>query len=37
VGIEQFDKLGKVGQGPRQAVDLIDDDDINLPGADIFQ
>jgi hypothetical protein len=35
--IEQFDQLGKVGQGPRQAVNLIDDDHVNLPGADIFQ
>ena len=37
MGIEQFDQLGKVGQRPRQAVDLVDDDDINLPGADILQ
>jgi hypothetical protein len=26
-----------VRQRPRQAVNLIDDDDVNLPGADIVQ
>ena len=35
MGVEQLYQLGEVGQRPRQAVDLIDDDDINLPGADI--
>jgi len=37
VGIEQFNQLGEVGQGPRQAVDLVDDDDVDLPGANIVQ
>jgi len=37
MGIEQLHQLGEVGQRPRQAVDLIDDDDINLPAADIVQ
>ena len=37
MGIEQFDQLGKVGQRSRQAIDLVDDDDVNLPGADIVQ
>jgi hypothetical protein len=37
MGIEQFDQLGEVGQGPRQPVDLVDDDDINLAGANIVQ
>jgi len=31
--IEQFDQLGKVGQGPCQAIDLVDDNDIKLPGG----
>src|SRR3984893_8487374 len=37
MGIEQLNQLGEVGQRPRQAVDLVDDDDVNLPGADIVQ
>ena len=37
MGIEQLDQLGKVRQRPGQAVDLIDDDDVDLPGADILQ
>jgi hypothetical protein len=37
VGVEQFDQFGKVRQGPRQAVDLVDDDDINLPGSNVVQ
>jgi hypothetical protein len=37
VSIEQLDQFGKVRQRPRQAVDLVDDDDVNLPGADIVQ
>jgi hypothetical protein len=37
VTIEQLDQLGKVCQRPRQAVDLVDDDDVNLPGADVVQ
>jgi len=35
--IEQFDQLGEVGQRPRQTVDLVDDDDVDLPGANIIQ
>ena len=37
MGIEQLNQLGEVCQRPRQAVDLVDDDDVNLPGADIVQ
>ena len=37
MGIEQFDQLGEVGQRSRQAIDLVDDDDVDLPGADIVQ
>jgi hypothetical protein len=37
MGVEQLDQLGKIRQRPREAVDLVDDDDINPPGADIVQ
>ena len=37
MGIEQLNQLGEICQRPRQAVDLVDDDDVNLPGADIVQ
>jgi hypothetical protein len=37
MSIEQLDQLGEVSQGPRQAVDLVDNDDVDLPGADIIQ
>src|ERR1019366_3704274 len=37
MGIEQFNQLGEVGKRPRQTVDLVDHDDVNLPGADIIQ
>jgi hypothetical protein len=36
VGIEQFDQFGEVRQGPRQTIDLVDDDDVD-PGADVVQ
>src|SRR3979411_1915836 len=32
--IEQFYQLGKVGQRSRQAIDLVDDNDVKLLGAD---
>ena len=35
--IEQFDQLGEVGQRAGQAVDLVDDDDVDLAGPDILQ
>ncbi len=37
MSIEQFNQLGKVGQGPCQAVDLIDDNDIDLAGLDVIE
>jgi hypothetical protein len=37
MGIEQFDQFGEVGQRPRQAIDLVDDNDIDLPGSDVVQ
>jgi hypothetical protein len=37
VGIGQLHQLGEIRQRPRQAVNLIDDDDVNLPGANIDQ
>ncbi len=35
--VEQFDQLGKVGQRAGQAIDLVDDDDVDLAGSDIVQ
>ena len=32
VRVEQLDQLGEVGKRPRQAVDLVDDDDVDLAG-----
>ena len=37
LGIEQFHQLGEVRQRTGQPVDLIDDDDIDLPSFDAFQ
>jgi hypothetical protein len=37
VGIEQLHQLGEVRQRSRQAVDLVDDNDVDLAGADIVQ
>ena len=36
VSIKQLDELGKVRQGPGQAVDLIDNDHVDLAGPDIL-
>src|ERR1700730_16675272 len=35
--IEQLDQFSEVRQRPCQTVDLVDNDDVNLPGADIVQ
>ena len=35
--VEEFDQLGEVGKRPRQPVDLIDDDHVDLAGPDILQ
>ena len=37
MGIEELDQLGEVGQRPRQPVYLVNDDDIDLAGADVVQ
>jgi len=37
VGIEQLDQLGEVRERPRKTVDLVDDDDVDLAGADVLQ
>ena len=37
MGVEQLHQFGKVCQRPRQTVDLVDDDDVDLPGADVIQ
>jgi hypothetical protein len=33
--IKELDQFGEVGQRPRQTVDLIDNDDLDFPGADV--
>ena len=35
--VEQFDQLGEVGERPRQPVNLVDDDHVDLAGPDIVQ
>ena len=37
MGIEQFDQLGKIGQGARQAIDLVDDNDIDPVGSNVSE
>ena len=37
MAVEQLDQLGEVGQRAGQTVDLVDDDDVDLSGADIVQ
>ena len=37
MGIEQFDQFCKVGQRSGEAIDLINDDDVDLPASDIVQ
>ena len=37
MSIEQLDQFGEVGQRPRQAVHLVDDDDIDLSRPDVCQ
>src|SRR5271168_1433831 len=35
--VEEFHQLGKVGKRPGEPVDLIDDDDVDLPGSHIVK
>ncbi len=37
MGIEQLDELGEIGKRAGKAVDLVDQDDLDLAGADIVQ
>jgi hypothetical protein len=37
MGIEQFDQLGKIGQGAGQTIDLVDDNDIDATGANVSE
>ena len=37
MGIEQLDQLCEVRQRSGQAIDLVDDDDVDLPASDILQ
>ena len=35
--VEHVDDLGEVGERAGEAVDLVDDDDLNLAGLDVRQ
>ena len=35
MGVEQLDQLGEVGEGASQAIDLVDDDDVDPLGAHV--
>jgi hypothetical protein len=37
VRIEQLDQLGEIRKRPGQAVNFIDDDDVDLTGPDLFK
>ncbi len=37
MGVEDVDDLGEIGKRPRQPIDFIDNDDLNLAGLDVFQ
>ena len=37
MGIEQFDQLGEIGQGAGQAIDLVDDSDIDAVGSNVIE
>ncbi len=37
MGVEQLNQLGEVGKRPRQPVDLVDDDHVDLASPDIVQ
>jgi hypothetical protein len=37
MGIEQLDQLCEVRQRSGEAIDLVDDDDVDLPASDIVQ
>ena len=37
MGIEQFDQLGEIGQRAGQAIDLVDDNDIDPVGSNVIE
>ena len=37
MGVEDVDDLGKICERPRQSVDLVDNDGLNLAGRDVLQ
>src|ERR1700730_2724354 len=37
MGVEDVDDLGKICERPRQPIDLVDNDDLNLAGLDVLQ
>ena len=36
MGVEDVDDLGEICKRPGQPVDLVDNDDLNLPGLDVL-
>ena len=37
MGIEQLDQLCEIGQRSGEAIDLVDEDDVDLAASDIVQ
>src|SRR5262245_3681217 len=37
MGIEQFDQLGKIGQGASMAIDLVDNNDMDAEGSNVLE
>ena len=35
MGVKQLHQLGEIGKGAGEAIDLVDDDDIDQPGPDV--
>jgi hypothetical protein len=37
MGIEEFDQFGEIGERSGQAVDFVDDNDLDFTGADVLE
>ncbi len=37
IGVEDVDDLGEIRERPRQPIDLVDNDGLNLAGLDVLQ
>jgi hypothetical protein len=37
MGVEDVHDLGEIGKRPRQTINLVDNDDLNLAGLDVLQ